>query len=237
GLGPRLVACVGTVQPRKRVDRVIEAFARADLAAHSWQLAIAGRLRPGYAPPWLVTLPPGVRWLGPLPPHALGALYAAAEIAVSASEYEGFGLTVCEAMASGCAVVAVATSALPEVVGDAGVLVARSDPALLAEALARLAAEPETRAAGRGAGAQQRRAAPPGRRRGRPGGARRRPADRRRRAQGARARGSVPPLARLGRGHLASEPGRAPRCGRVRRTRVGRAARRRVDRGLRHVDQ
>ena len=147
GLGPRLVACVGTVQPRKRVDRVIEAFARADLAAHGWQLAIAGRLRPGYAPPWLVTLPPGVRWLGPLPPHALGALYAAAEIAVSASEYEGFGLTVCEAMASGCAVVAVATSALPEVVGDAGVLVARSDPALLAEALARLAAEPETRAA------------------------------------------------------------------------------------------
>src|SRR5205823_14963671 len=108
---------------------------------------VAGRPRPGYAPPWLVRLPPGVRWLGPLPPHALGALYAAAEIAVSASEYEGFGLTVCEAMASGCAVVAVATSALPEVVGDAGVLVARSDPALLAEALARLAAEPETRAA------------------------------------------------------------------------------------------
>src|SRR5437773_665823 len=121
--------------------------------AQRWHLrlllprAMAGRLRPGYAPPWLVTLPPGVRWLGPLPPHALGALYAAAEIAVSASEYEGFGLTVCEAMASGCAVVAVATSALPEVVGDAGVLVARSEPALLADALARLAAEPETRAA------------------------------------------------------------------------------------------
>ncbi len=78
GLGPRLVACVGTVQPRKHVERVIEAFVRAGAATRGWQLALAGRLRPGYAPPWLVTLPPGVHWLGPLPAHALRALYAAA---------------------------------------------------------------------------------------------------------------------------------------------------------------
>jgi glycosyltransferase involved in cell wall biosynthesis len=50
-------------------------------------------------------------------------------------------------MASGCAVVAVANSSIPEVVGDAGLLVARSDTALLAAAIARLVAEPETRAA------------------------------------------------------------------------------------------
>jgi len=146
-LGDRIVACVGTVQPRKRVDRVIDAFVRSGAAAHGWQLAVAGRLRPGYAPPWLAALPPGVRWLGPLPDHALRALYAAAEIAISASDYEGFGLTVCEAMASGCAVVAVANTSIPEVVGDAGLLFARSDPELLAAAIARLVAEPETRAA------------------------------------------------------------------------------------------
>ena len=146
-LGERVVACVGTVQPRKRVDRVIDAFVRAGLGARGWQLAIAGRLRPGYAPPWLVHPPAGVRWLGPLPEHALRALYAASPIAISASEYEGFGLTVCEAMAAGCAVVAVENSSIPEVVGDAGMLVARSDPQLLAAALGRLVAEPETRAA------------------------------------------------------------------------------------------
>ncbi len=146
-LGERLVVCVGTVQPRKRVERVIEAFVKTGAAAHGWQLAVAGRLRPGYAPPWLADLPPGVRWLGPLPDDALRALYGMAAIAVSASEYEGFGLTVCEAMASGCAVVAVATSSIPEVVGDAGVLVPRSDATLLAAALARLVAEPDTRAA------------------------------------------------------------------------------------------
>ena len=66
GLGERLVACVGTVQPRKRVERVIEAFVRARGAERGWELVIAGRLRPGYAPPWLGDLPPGVRWLGPL---------------------------------------------------------------------------------------------------------------------------------------------------------------------------
>jgi glycosyltransferase involved in cell wall biosynthesis len=147
GLGSQLVACVGTVQPRKHVERVVEAFVQADGAASGWQLVIAGRLRPGYAPPWLRRLPAGVRWLGPLDDAALHALYAAAEVAVSASEYEGFGLSVCEAMAAGCAVVAVATTAIPEVVGDAGVLVPRSEVGLLAQALRRLFADPAARSA------------------------------------------------------------------------------------------
>ena len=146
-LGERLIACVGTVQPRKRAERVIEAFVRSGIARAGWELMLAGRLRPGYAPPWLQTLPPHVRWLGVLPDDELHALYAAAPITVSASEYEGFGLALSEAMAGGSAVIAVASSAVPEVVGDAGCLVARSDPALLAEALARLVAEPERRAA------------------------------------------------------------------------------------------
>jgi glycosyltransferase involved in cell wall biosynthesis len=146
GLGERLLACIGTVQPRKHVERVIEAFARIGGAARGWQLVVAGRLRPGYAPGWTAAPPPGVRWLGPLDDASLRALYHLAAVVVSASEYEGFGLTLCEGMAAGAAIVAVATSAVPEVVGDAGLLVARSDPRLLADALARLLDAPELRA-------------------------------------------------------------------------------------------
>ena len=145
-LGSSLVACVGTVQPRKRVERVIEAFARAGGAARGWQLVVAGRLRPGYAPAWTTAPPAGVRWLGPVDDASLPGLYRAASVVMSASEYEGFGLTICEGMAAGAAVVAVATSSVPEVVGDAGVLVERSDPALLADALSGLLDDPARRA-------------------------------------------------------------------------------------------
>jgi glycosyltransferase involved in cell wall biosynthesis len=138
GVGERIVACVGTVQPRKHVERVIEAYTRAGGPTRGWELVVAGRLRPGHVPPWTVAPPPGVRWLGPLDDESLRALYASAAVVASASDYEGFGLTLCEGMAAGAAVVAVDVTSIPEVVGDAGLLVARSDGPLLADALARL---------------------------------------------------------------------------------------------------
>jgi glycosyltransferase involved in cell wall biosynthesis len=145
GLADTVIACVGTVQPRKHVERVIAAFERVGGVGRGAQLVIAGRLRPGYAPAWTSAPPPGVRWLGPLDDDGLRALYRAASVVVSASEYEGFGLTLCEGMAAGAAVVAVDTSSIPEVVGDAGILVARSDPALLADALLVLLDDPVRR--------------------------------------------------------------------------------------------
>jgi glycosyltransferase involved in cell wall biosynthesis len=147
GLGVSLIACVGTVQPRKRVDRVIAAFTAARLVERGWQLVVAGRVRPGYRPPWIDAPPTGVVWLGTLPDDDLPALYAASAIAVSASEYEGFGLSVAEAMASGCAVIAVASSSLPEVVGDGAMLLERSDAGLLAGALRELSSDASTRGA------------------------------------------------------------------------------------------
>jgi alpha-1,3-rhamnosyl/mannosyltransferase len=147
GLGERLVVCVGTVQPRKHVERVIEAYERAGGVRTGWELVIAGRLRPGYRPSWIDALPAGVRWLGPLSDADLPALNAAAAIAVNASDYEGFGLSVCEAMAAGCAVIAVGQTSVPEVVGDAARLVPRSDATLLAGELTRLLGDAEERRA------------------------------------------------------------------------------------------
>jgi len=139
GLAPPLVLCVGTIQPRKGQERVLEAFA-----------SLRGRLRP---PPSLLFVGrrgwlsrpfeqalarwggPDVRWIQDLPDDLLPAVFGCAEIFVSASRIEGFGLAIAEAMAAGLPVVALEDGSVPEVVGGAGRLLARPDPDLLAEAI------------------------------------------------------------------------------------------------------
>lgn len=148
GLGRQVVAVVGTVQPRKRVDLVIAAFRATGAAERGWELVIAGRRRPGFHPRWLSRegMPPGVRWLGPLSTAEIVCLDNLAEVVVSASLYEGFGLSVLEAMACGTAVVAAETSSLPEVVGEAGILVSPGSLGELAAALERVLGDAALRA-------------------------------------------------------------------------------------------
>jgi glycosyltransferase involved in cell wall biosynthesis len=69
--------------------------------------------------------------------------YARASIAIVPSVYEGFGLPVGEAMASGIPVISTTGGALPEVAGDAAVLVPPKDPAALAKAIIDLLSDPE----------------------------------------------------------------------------------------------
>ena len=86
---------------------------------------------------------------------AVAAAYASADVLVVTSDHEGFCVPVVEAMAAGLPVVAFDQGAVPEVLGDAGVLVTSRDPYALADAIAGLLAD----------GAARRRIAAAGRRR------------------------------------------------------------------------
>ncbi|HYC00245.1 MAG TPA: glycosyltransferase family 1 protein [Candidatus Limnocylindrales bacterium] len=135
---------LGTVQPRKNIDLLVEAFLRA-AGTRDWRLVIAGRMRPGYRPAFRA---PGadarIVYLGPLEDEELSAFFGSMRCMVSPSAYEGFGLTVLEAMAAGCPVVALRNSSLPEVAGDAGVLLERPDAGELAQWIERLMTDDRT---------------------------------------------------------------------------------------------
>lgn len=152
---------VGTIQPRKNLARLIEAYAAArQLAGGAGgelpPLVIAGRRG------WLTAaieeraaelgLGAQVRFLGYVPDAELPALLTGATAFVFPSLYEGFGLPVLEAMACGAPVLTSASSALPEVAGDAALLVDPADTGAIAAAMARLAADAGLRRALRGRG-------------------------------------------------------------------------------------
>jgi glycosyltransferase involved in cell wall biosynthesis len=94
------VLAVGTLEPRKNLDRLVEGFRRANL--NGYELRLVG------APGWGGIEPEqdaNVRWLGEVSDEELASLYRGARCAAYVSLYEGFGLPVLEAMACGTAVV------------------------------------------------------------------------------------------------------------------------------------
>lgn len=138
---------VGTLEPRKNLRRLLRAWAIAQPEAPDTILVLAGRAGPAadFGRHDAGPLPGRTRWLGHVPDGELPALYAGAEAFAYVSLYEGFGFPPLEAMAAGAPVVASNQTALPEVVGDAGILVPPEDVGAIAAALVRVLASPSLR--------------------------------------------------------------------------------------------
>jgi alpha-1,3-rhamnosyl/mannosyltransferase len=165
GLPAPFVLYVGSNKPHKNLPRLIEAWSlltphvsHFTFHASRFTLVIAGVWDPRYPEPRLLAERLGlqnVRWLGPVPEADLPALYSAATLFVFPSLYEGFGLPVLEAMACGVPVICSNTSSLPEVAGDAALLVDPTDVRALAAAITDLLEDESRREEMRERGLQQ----------------------------------------------------------------------------------
>ena len=140
-----LLLAAGALEWEKRYDWMLEALARLGPGAPTLVIRGSGSLEAAVRAQ-AERLRLDVRFLGFLSPHELAAAYNAATCLVHTGDVETFGLAVAEAMACGRPVVAVASGALPEVLGGTGVVAPSDDPAAFARALAALLADPERRA-------------------------------------------------------------------------------------------
>jgi glycosyltransferase involved in cell wall biosynthesis len=161
GLPGDYLLYVGTLQPRKNLVRLIEAWGKIcnlqsgprtapRLGAICNKLVIAGKrgwlYEEIFAAVRRLGLERQVLFPGYVPEEDLPALLSGATAFVLPSLYEGFGLPVLEAMACGTPVIAANVSSLPEVVGDAGLLVNPLDSDALAAAMQRLLTDAALRA-------------------------------------------------------------------------------------------
>jgi alpha-1,3-rhamnosyl/mannosyltransferase len=132
-LPARFVFYLGSNKPHKNLPRLLEAW--RDVGRTDVELIIAGHVDPRYV---LHAAAPTVRFVGPIGDADAAALYGACDAFVFPSLYEGFGLTPLEAMSCGAPVICSNASSLPEVVGDAALLIDPHEPGQIAAALRRV---------------------------------------------------------------------------------------------------
>ena len=144
-LPDRFYLFMGTLEPRKNLVRLLNAYHVARRRGVDWPLVLAG------AKGWLydeifervkaLGLADHVHFPGYVADEDQPLWYAAAGAFVYPSLYEGFGLPVAEAMACGCPVLTAGNSSLVEVAGDAAILVKAEDEGCIADALCRIAGD------------------------------------------------------------------------------------------------
>jgi glycosyltransferase involved in cell wall biosynthesis len=133
---------VGNQDPRKNLERVVDAYDRlCEENGANWDLVMIGpRAWSAGAQKHLFDRPRKgrVRRLGFIPRQDVIALTASASGLILASLMEGFGLPIVEAMSVGCPVITSNVSCMPEVAGDAALLVDPTDTAAIADSMKRL---------------------------------------------------------------------------------------------------
>jgi glycosyltransferase involved in cell wall biosynthesis len=147
GLPDRYVLSVGTIEPRKNLGRVLNAFEQLHSEGVVDALVIVGKRGWLYDDFFAQLERSAVKHAVILPgwvsDEDLPAVYAGATAVAFPSEFEGFGLPVLEGMACGAAVVCSNTSSLPEIAGGAALLVDPADTGAITTALRRAASEPD----------------------------------------------------------------------------------------------
>jgi glycosyltransferase involved in cell wall biosynthesis len=149
GVSGAYLLYLGTLQPRKNLVRLVEAFARLPSPASGYQLVLAGKRG------WLyddlfarvgsLGLSDRVLFPGYVADEDKAALISGATALVYPSLYEGFGLPVLEAMACGTPVLTSNVSSLPEVAGDAALLIDPLEVDAIAAGMAHLTADADLR--------------------------------------------------------------------------------------------
>jgi glycosyltransferase involved in cell wall biosynthesis len=136
-LPERFILFVGTIEPRKNLETLLEAWA---MMRDRPDLVVVGAWGWNYEPirQRMARMGPGLHHLDSLGPTDLPAIYNSARVLAHPAWYEGFGLPPLEAMACGTPVVVSDRASLPEVVAGAGLVVPGDDPDAWRKALERV---------------------------------------------------------------------------------------------------
>lgn len=148
GISRPYILYVGSIEPRKNLNRLLQAFAGLRQWLDKWTLVIVGARNYWKSSPVIqvveqLGLTDKVIFTGFIQEDDLPSIYNGADCFIFPSLYEGFGLPVLEAMACGTPVITSNSSSLPEVAGDAGILVDPNQVEAITSAMRQVLSDPD----------------------------------------------------------------------------------------------